>query len=76
MKPNPVKPAITVDRLATADEIRAAIFPFPDPLAQCDAEILHEIATDLGGYERIAPVEFEASLMVEELAGAEDVWPN
>jgi hypothetical protein len=69
---------IAMDRIATPDEIRAALFPDPDPVEGCATEALHEISSDLGGYIGIPGIEFEASLMLEELTltGAEDTWTN
>ena len=76
MKPNLIETPIAVDRLATADEIRAAVLPFPDDVEECSTEILREIAADVGGYVRIPAVEFEASLMLEELTKGQDTWLN
>ena len=76
MKPNWIKTPIAVDRLATADEIRAAVLPFPDPIEECTTEILREIAADVGGYIRVPAVEFETSNMVEELTEEQDIWVN
>jgi hypothetical protein len=56
-----------VDRLATSDEIRAAVLKFPDPIEEYRSEILREIAADFGGYVRLSAVEIEISLLVEEL---------
>ena len=76
MKPNLIKTPIAVDRLATADEIRAAVLPSPDDIEECTAEILREIVADVGGYVRIRAAEFETSLMVEELTQEQDMWVN
>lgn len=76
MKPNMIKSPIAMDRLATAEEVRAAVLPFPNPADECAAEILSEIASDLGGYVRIPAVEFEASLMAEELTHERETLPN
>jgi hypothetical protein len=76
MKPNLIETPIAVDRLATADEIRAAVLHFADDVEECSTEILREIAADVGGYVRIAAVEFEASLMLEELIKGQDTWLN
>jgi hypothetical protein len=76
MKPNLVKAPIPVDRLATPDEILAAVSPFPDPLERCGAEILREIAADLGGYVRIPAIEMETSVLMEELTLEDDTSPN
>ena len=76
MKPNSIKTPIAVDRLATADEIRAAVLTYPDPFEEYPTEILREIASDVGGYVRIPAVELETSLMVEELTQEQDTWLN
>jgi hypothetical protein len=76
MKPNSIKTPIAVDRLATAEEIRAAVLPFPDPIEECTAEILCEIAADVGGYIRIPAVEFETSIIFEELIREHTSWVN
>jgi hypothetical protein len=76
MIPNMMKTPIDVDRLATADEICAAVSPFPDPIEECAAGIRREIVTDVGGYVGIPAVDFEISLMVEELTQEQDAWPN
>ena len=67
MKPNAIRNTTTVDRLATADEIHAAVLIFPDPVQECTADILHEIPYDFGGYVRVSAADLETSLMVEEL---------
>jgi hypothetical protein len=76
MKPNMVETPIAVDRLATSDEIRAAVLPFPDAIGECRRDIWREIAADVGGYIRTSAVEFEASLLVEELVQERDTWAN
>jgi hypothetical protein len=76
MKPDTIKAPIAVDRLATADEIHAALLPFPDSIDECAAELLCEIASDLGGYVRIPVVEFETSMLVEEMIREGERWPN
>jgi hypothetical protein len=76
MKPNSIKAPIAVDRLATPDEILAADLLFSDPLEQYDAEVMTEIAADLGGYVRISALELETSLLVEEFSRKEDTRPN
>jgi len=76
MKPNLIKTPIAVDRLATADEIRAAVLPSPDDIEECTTEILREIVADVGGYVRIRDVEYETSLIVEELTKEQDTWVN
>jgi hypothetical protein len=76
MKSNWIKIPIAVDRLATADEIRAAVLPFPDPFEECSTEILREVAADVGGYVRIPAVDYETSVWVEELTQEQDTWVN
>jgi len=65
MKPDFSNAPSTVDRLATADEIRAAVVPFSDPDEQRHEEIFHEIPKDTGGYVRITATELETALLVE-----------
>jgi hypothetical protein len=67
IKPGLTNPPILVDRLATADEIRAAALYFPNPIEEYRTEILREIAADVGGYVRLSAVEIGTSLLVEEL---------
>ena len=67
MKANIVTAPSTLDRLATADEIRAALLPDSDLTEEGDTEIFHEIAADTGGYVRIPAEVFETAMMVEEL---------
>ena len=67
IKPGLVNPPILMDRLATADEIRAAVMHFPNPIEEYRTEILREIAADVGGYVRLSAVEIGTSLLVEEL---------
>jgi hypothetical protein len=69
-------PPIVEDRLATADEIRAADFHFPDPIEEYRAEILREIAADVGGYVRLSAVEIGTSLLVEELTQEQHAGNN
>jgi len=78
MKPNMIKTPIAVDRLATADEIRAAFLPFPDPdpIEECAAEILREIPTDVGGHVSIPAVDCATSLMAGELTREQDTLLN
>jgi hypothetical protein len=66
-KPGLTQPPISVDRLATSDEIRAAVLGFPDPIEEYRGEFLREIAADVGGYVRLSAVEIEISLLVEGL---------
>jgi hypothetical protein len=67
IKPGLMNPPIMVDRLATADEIRAALLHLPDPIEEYRAEILREIAADVGGYVRLSAVDIGASLVADEL---------
>jgi hypothetical protein len=67
VKPGLINPPILVDRLATADEIRAAVLPFPDPIEEYRTEILREIAADVGGYVRLSAVDIGTSLVADEL---------
>jgi len=67
MKPGLIKPPIKVDRLATSDEIRAAVLHFPDPIEEYRSESLREIPADLGGYVRLSASEIGISLLWEEL---------
>jgi hypothetical protein len=76
MQPNLSKPQTTVDRLATLDEVRAAVLPSSDALAGCRGEFPREIAADVGGYVRISSAEFETSLLVEEFIQLEDAPGN
>ena len=76
MKPNTIKAPIAVDRLATPEEILAADLPFSDPVEQYGAELVSEIAADLGGYVRVPALELETLLLVEELSRNEDTRPN
>jgi hypothetical protein len=70
------KNPITVDRLATSDEIRVATLPYPDPIEEFRTEILREIAADVGGYVRLSTVEIRSSLLVEELNQYRDADKN
>lgn len=65
-----------VDRLATADEIRAALLHLPDPIEEYRTEILREIAADVGGYVRLSAVEIGTSLLVEELIQEQHTGDN
>jgi len=56
-----------VDRLATADEIRAALLHLPDRIEEYRTEILREIAADVGGYVRLSAVDIGTSLVADEL---------
>ena len=76
MKPNLIANPIKVDRAATPEEIRTAILPLPEGPAGYESDIACEIASDLGGYVRIAAEEFESSRLVEELLEEKDVLPS
>ncbi len=76
VKPGLIDPPILVDRLATADEIRAAVLHFPDPIEEYRTEILREIAADVGGYVRLSAVEIGTSLLVEELIQEQHTGDN
>ena len=54
----------------------AAVLPFPDPIEECNSEILREIARDIGGYTRIPARDLEVSMMVDELIQEEDTDVN
>ena len=58
---------LMLDRLATSDEIRAAMLPFPDPIEEYAGQLLREIAADVGGFVRLSVLEIGTSLLVEEL---------
>ena len=75
-KPGLVKPPITVDRLATLDEIRGAVLELPDPVKAYKAEVLREIASDMGGYVRLSPTDIGISLLVEDLIQQGFTWDN
>jgi hypothetical protein len=70
------KSPITVDRLATSDEIRVAMLPYLDPVEEFRTEILREIAADVGGYVRLSTGEIRSSLLVEELNQCQDADTN
>jgi hypothetical protein len=76
IKPSFIKPVILEDRVATADEIRAALLNFPDPIEEYRTEILREIAADVGGYVRLSAVEIGTSLLVEELIQGQPTGNN
>jgi hypothetical protein len=76
MKVNLNESAPAVDRLATPDEIAAAILPFPNALEECYEDLLCEIAVDTGGFVRIRDLELEMSIIVEQLLRTDDSWTN
>ena len=65
-----------VDRLATADEIRAAVAPLSERSRDYASETVWEIASDLGGYVRIPTMEVETFRLLEELLGEQDARTN
>jgi hypothetical protein len=76
MKPNSNLAPIPVDRIATSEEIRAAISLSSDQAEEYAAESAWEIAADQGGYVRIPSLEIETFRLIEELLGENDSWPN
>ena len=76
MNSDSINPPITVDRLATAEEIRAATPTYPHHMDDCIVALLAEIASDLGGYVRIPAMEIETSLMLEELLRGQNTKAN
>ena len=72
MKPIAFHAPTTVDRLATADEIRAAALPSSDPTKKGATEMFHEFPSDTGGYVRISAVVFETAMIVGELNNEEN----
>ena len=77
MKPNSNLAPIPVDRIATSEEIRAAISLSSDQAEEYAAESAWEIAADQGGYVRIPSLEIETFRLIEELLGEEnDSRPN
>jgi hypothetical protein len=76
MKPHSNLAPIPVDRLATSEEIRAAISLSSDQREEYAAEGAWEIAGDLGGYVRIPSLEIETFRLIEELLGENDSRPN
>ena len=76
MKPNSNLAPIPVDRIATSEEIRAAISLSSDEPEEYPAEGAWEIAADQGGYVRIPSLEIETFRLIEELLGENDSRPN
>lgn len=76
MQPNLPQPPNTMDRLATLDEVRAAVLPSSDASKVCRGEFPREIAADVGGYVRISSAEFETVLLVEELIHVQGAQSN
>jgi hypothetical protein len=66
----------SVDRVATPEEIRAAVLPYSYPSGEYGAEMLCEIAADVGGYIRIPEVEAETSRLIEELNREQVIGAN
>jgi hypothetical protein len=65
-----------LDRLATSDEIRAAVVRFPNPVEKYRAKTLCEITADFGGYVRLSAMEIEISLLVEGLTQGQHTGDN
>jgi hypothetical protein len=76
MKPNSNLTRVPVDRLATSEEIRAAISFSSDQAEEYAAESAWEIAADQGGYVRIPSLEIETFRLIEELLEEGDSQPN
>jgi hypothetical protein len=76
MKPNLIETLTAVNRLATSEEIRAAISPLPGRPEEYATDTVFEIAADLGGYVRIPVVEFETFRLINELIEDQDAWAN
>lgn len=74
MKLNLATTPFTVDRIATPDEILAAVLP--DPIEECTLELFNEIPSDTGGYVRIPSLDFEIASMVDDLMRKEDAEPG
>jgi hypothetical protein len=67
MKAHRVESKDRPDRLATWDEIRAAVCFLPDYLLEYAKASLHEAPSDLGGYVNIGPEELESIVLLEQL---------
>ncbi len=76
MKLNLIVTPTAVDRLATSEEIRAAISPILDRTEEHATETVWEITADIGGYVRIPVVEIETARFFEELIEERDTWAN
>lgn len=76
MKLNLIVTPTALDRLATSEEIRAAISPLPDRPEEYATETVWEITADVGGYIRIPAVEIETVRLIEELIEERDTWAN
>ncbi len=76
MKPNSNLVPIPVDRIATSEEVRAAISLGSDQAEEYAAEDAWEVAADQGGYVRIPSVEIETFRLIEELLEGTDSRPN
>ena len=76
MKSDCQQTPISVDRLATSEEIRAAISLCSDATEEYVATPVWDIAADLGGYVRIPSLEIETIRLVEELLEDNGPWTN
>ena len=76
MKPNSNLAPIPVDRIATSEEIRAAISLSSEQPEEYAAEGAWEVAADRGGYVRIPSLEIETFRLIEELLEGNDSRPN
>jgi hypothetical protein len=76
MKRDLIVTPTAVDRLATSEEIRAAILPLCDRPEEYATETVWEIAADVGGYARIPAVEVETIRLIEELIEEHDTRAN
>ena len=76
MRPTLIETPLGLDRLATCEEIRAALISFADPDDGYTGEDICEVAADSGGYVRISTPELEAYLLRDELLENQEAWPN
>ena len=76
MKLNSTAAHNPVDRLATSEEIRTAMSLSSDQPEEFAIEGAWEIATDQGGYVRIASLEVETFRLIEELLEEKDTRLN
>ena len=73
MKANFIPAPASADRLATVEEIQAAVLVFSEQSEERTPEIFHEFPLDAGGYVRISAEEFKTALMLEEFFKEEDL---
>ena len=67
----------SVDRLATSEEIRAAVaLSSESPEEEYETSAVWEIAADFGGYVRIPSTEIETLRLIEELYADTDSRTN